>query len=343
MTDLIVTKQGAAGRATLNRPKALNAITHQMLLDLEIAMQDWVAEDNVKLALVDAVGDRAFCAGGDIVDLYNEGVQGRDEMARTFWRDEYRINAAIESYTKPYIAIMDGIVMGGGVGISAHGSHRIVTERTMFAMPECAIGIIPDVGGSLLLARMPGHCGEYAGLTGARLSGADCIYTGLADFYVESDRLEDLKAALCETGDPEIIRQYASVPPTSDLEINIDTINTLFNGDTVADIQTTLQNASSDFAIAAAKGLSRGAPLGLMSALKTIRAARVDNDMALALRNEYRFVTNAVNSGEFIEGVRAAVIDKDRKPAWKYPTLDSVPVELIDALDHPAPNGDFIA
>jgi enoyl-CoA hydratase len=341
MTDLIVTKQGVAGRATLNRPKALNAITHQMLLDLETAMQDWATDDNVKLALIDAVGDRAFCAGGDIVDLYAEGIKGRDEMARTFWRDEYRINAAIEGYAKPYIAIMDGIVMGGGVGISAHGSHRIVTERTMFAMPECAIGIIPDVGGSLLLARMPGRCGEYAGLTGARLSGADCIYAGLADFYVESDKLEELKTALCKTGDPEIIRQFASVPPASDLELNIDKINTLFNGNSVADIQTALQNATSDFAIAAAKGLSRGAPLGLMSALKTIQIARVDNDMALALRNEYRFVTNAVKSGEFIEGVRAAVIDKDRNPAWKYPTLNSVPALLLDALDQPAPDGDF--
>ena len=343
MTDLIVKQQGTAGRATLNRPKALNAITHQMLLDLETAMDDWATDDNVKLALIDAVGDRAFCAGGDIVDLYAEGVKGRDEMARTFWRDEYRINAAIESYAKPYVAIMDGIVMGGGVGISAHGSHRIVTERTMFAMPECAIGIIPDVGGSLLLARMPGHCGEYAGLTGARLSGADCIYAGLADFYVESDKLDALKTALCETGDPETIRQFASVPPTSDLELNINEINTLFNASTVAEIHSALQNATSDFAKTAAKGLSRGAPLGLMSALKTIHKARLDDDMALALRNEYRFVTNAVNSGEFIEGVRAAVIDKDRKPAWKYPTLDSVPVELINALDHPAPNGDFIA
>jgi enoyl-CoA hydratase len=342
MTDLIVTTQGAAGRATLNRPKALNAITHQMLLDLEIAMADWATDDNVKLALIDAVGDRAFCAGGDIVDLYNEGVQGRDEMARTFWRDEYRINAAIESYAKPYIAIMDGIVMGGGVGISAHGSHRIVTERTMFAMPECAIGIIPDVGGSLLLARMPGHCGEYAGLTGARLSGADCIYAGLADYYVESDKLDDLKTALCESGDPEVIRQFASVPPTGDLELNIDEINTLFNADSVTKIQSALQNATSDFAASAAKGLSRGAPLGVMSALKTIHTARVDNDMALALRNEYRFVANAVASGEFIEGVRAAVIDKDRNPSWKYPTLDSVPTKLIEGLDHPAPDGDFV-
>jgi enoyl-CoA hydratase len=343
MTDLIVTEQGAAGRATLNRPKALNAITHQMLLDLEIAMRDWAANDNVKIALIDAVGDRAFCAGGDIVDLYNEGVQGRDEMARTFWRDEYRINAAVDAYPKPYVAIMDGIVMGGGVGISAHGSHRIVTERTMFAMPECAIGIIPDVGGSLLLARMPGHCGEYAGLTGARLSGADCIYAGLADFYVESDKLDALKTALCETGDTKVILQFSSTPPISALEVNINEINTLFNEDNVKSIQSNLQNATTEFAQKAAKGLSHGAPLGLISALKTIQMARADNNMATALRNEYRFVTNAVATGEFIEGVRAAVIDKDRNPNWKYPTLDNVPTELIGALDHPAPDGDFIA
>ena len=343
MTNLIIAKQGAAGRATLNRPKALNAITHQMLLELETAMNTWAKDDTIKIAMIDATGDRAFCAGGDIVDLYAEGIKGSDEMARRFWRDEYRINAAIESYPKPYIAFMDGIVMGGGVGISAHGSHRIVTERTMFAMPECAIGIIPDVGGSLLLARMPGHCGEYAGLTGARLSGADCIYAGLADIYVESYKLDALKTALCDTGDPETIRQFASTPPTSDLELNMNEINRLFNAATVTEIQTTLHNATSDFAKSAAKGLSRGAPLGVISALKIIRTAREDNDMALALRNEYRFVTNAVASGEFIEGVRAAVIDKDRNPAWKYPTLESVPPILIGALDQPAPDGDFIA
>jgi enoyl-CoA hydratase len=341
MTDLILKQQGTAGRATLNRPHALNAITHQMLLDLETTLQNWATDENIKLALIDAAGDRAFCAGGDIVDLYAEGIKGRDEMARTFWRDEYRINAAIDSYAKPYIAIMDGIVMGGGVGISAHGSHRIVTERTMFAMPECAIGIIPDVGGSLLLARMPGHCGEYAGLTGARLSGADCIYAGLADFYVESENLDALKTALCETGDPDVIHQFTSRPPTSELERNQNEINALFAADDVITIQSGLKNATTDFAKTAVKGFSRGAPLGVTAALKIIRTARVDNNMALALRNEYRFITSAVKSGEFIEGVRAAVIDKDRNPTWKYPTLENVPTALIDALDHPAPDGDF--
>jgi enoyl-CoA hydratase len=341
MTDLIITKQGRTGHATLNRPKALNAVTHQMLLDLETAMTDWTTDETIDLLLIDAVGDRAFCAGGDIVDLYAEGIKGRDEMARKFWRDEYRINAAIVAYSKPFVAVMDGIVMGGGVGISAHGSHRIVTERTMFAMPECAIGIIPDVGGSLLLARMPGHCGEYAGLTGARLSGADCIYAGLADFYVPSDKLEALKAALFITGDPTVIGQFSETPPTSSLELNISEINELFGKPSIADIESALATATSEFAINASKGLQRGAPLAIMSALKIIHTARVDDDMALALRNEYRFVTNAVKSGEFIEGVRAAVIDKDRSPTWKYPTFDSVPVELIAALDHPAPDGDF--
>lgn len=343
MTDLIIAQQGRVGHVTLNRPKALNAITHQMLLDLETTMSDWAKDDSVDLLLIDAVGDRAFCAGGDIVDLYAEGIKGRDEMARKFWRDEYRINAAIVAYPKPFVAVMDGIVMGGGVGISAHGSHRIVTERTMFAMPECAIGIIPDVGGSLLLGRMPGHCGEYAGLTGARLSGADCIFAGLADYYVPSDKLEALKAALFVTGDPDVVRQFSQTPPASILELNICEINDLFSKTSVAHIQNALTTATSEFAKSAAKGLSRGAPLAVMSALKIIHTARTDNDMALALRNEYRFVTNAVKSGEFIEGVRAAVIDKDRNPAWKYPTLASVPAALIDALDNPAPDGDFVA
>ncbi|MEH6360836.1 MAG: enoyl-CoA hydratase/isomerase family protein, partial [Amylibacter sp.] len=211
MNDLIVRKTGKAGHVTLNRPKALNALTHQMCLDLELAMIDWVGDDDVGLLLIEAAGKKAFCAGGDIVSIYNAGKSGQVENALKFWRDEYRLNHAISTYSKPYVAIMDGIVMGGGVGISAHGSHRVVTERTMFAMPECAIGLIPDVGGTYLLGKMPGSCGEYAGVTGARLTGADCIYAGLADYFVPSDKLDDLKAALLDAGDVAVLQEFAIV------------------------------------------------------------------------------------------------------------------------------------
>ncbi len=341
MSDLIVRKTGKAGHVTLNRPQALNALTHTMCLDLEEAMQNWAGDDATNILLIDAAGEKAFCAGGDIVSIYNEGKAGQVDNAQAFWRDEYRLNHAISTYPKPYVAIMDGIVMGGGVGISAHGSHRIVTERTMFAMPECAIGLLPDVGGTHLLGQMPGACGEYAGLTGARLSGADCIYAGLADYFVPSDRLEKLKAALLETGDVAVLQDFATSPDVSSLEKNRSAIDTVFELDDVDGIINTLKATQSDFAQAALKGILRGAPLCLKITLAAIREARQSGTLEAALRNEYRIVSTCLQDGELIEGIRAAVIDKDRAPKWKYPTLNSVPQQLVDCLFQPAEDGDF--
>ncbi len=341
MSDLIVRKSGKAGHVTLNRPKALNALNHAMCLDLEKTMRDWAADDVVGLLMIDAAGEKAFCAGGDIVSIYNDGKSGQVENALKFWRDEYRLNHAISIYSKPYVAIMDGIVMGGGVGLSGHGSHRVVTERTMFAMPECAIGLLPDVGGTHLLGKMPGACGEYAGLTGARLSGADCIYAGLADYFVPSDKLECLKAALLETGDVAVLQEYETVPEGSALEANRAEIDAAFALNTVADIIQSLENNPSDFAQSALKGTLRGAPLCLKITLAAIRAAREAGTLEAALRNEYRIVSTCLQDGELVEGIRAMVIDKDRAPKWKYPTLESVPQEMVDRLYQPAAGGDF--
>lgn len=341
MSDLILRKSGKAGHVTLNRPKALNALTHPMCLDLETTMIDWAGDDNVGLLLIDAAGEKAFCAGGDIVSIYNEGKSGQVENALRFWRDEYRLNHAISIYAKPYVAIMDGIVMGGGVGISAHGSHRVVTERTMFAMPECAIGLLPDVGGTYLLGQMPGRCGEYAGLTGARLSGADCIYAGLADYFVPSDKLEALKTALIETGDVAVLNDFATTSDASTLAENRAQIDAAFAYDTVAGIVQNLEQTQSDFAAASLKTILRGAPLCLQITLAAVRDARRDGSLEKALRHEYRIVSTCLQDGELIEGIRAMVIDKDRTPKWKYPTLESVPQDMIDRLYQPAESGDF--
>ena len=341
MNDLVVRKTGKSGHVTLNRPQALNALTHPMCLELERAMQDWAQDDSIGLLLIDAVGEKAFCAGGDIVSIYNEGKSGQVENALQFWRDEYRLNHSISTYSKPYVAIMDGIVMGGGVGISAHGSHRVVTERTMFAMPECAIGLLPDVGGTHLLGKMPGACGEYAGLTGARLSGADCIYAGLADYFVSSDKLESLKAALLETGDVAVLQEFATMPEGSALEENRTVIDESFAMIDVAKIIQSLEANQSDFAKAALKGIMRGAPLCLKITLAAIHTARESGTLEAALRNEYRIVSTCLQDGELIEGIRAAVIDKDRTPKWKYPTLESVPQDMVDRLYQPAVDGDF--
>lgn len=341
MSDMIIRTVGPVAHATLNRPKALNALNHQMCLDLETAMKDWAHNDNIKLLLIDAEGEKAFCAGGDIVGIYRQAMEGDYTSSLKFWRDEYRLNLAISTYSKPYIALMDRIVMGGGVGISSHGSHRIVTERTMFAMPECAIGLLPDVGGTYLLANMPGHSGEYVGLTGARLDGADCIYAGLADYYVHSDQLPALKSALIKTGDPAVISDFSSTPPASKLAAQQDEIDAVFMLESVAEIENACATSQADFAGMANKGLAHGAALSKICTLNAIREARKTGSLARALRTEYRFVSRIVKDGEFIEGVRAAVIDKDRNPKWQYQTLDAVPQDLIDRLGQPAPDGDF--
>ena len=182
--DIHIRKSGKAGRITLTRPGALNAMTYDMCIAIGDALDTWQNDDDIELIIINAEGSRSFCAGGDIADLYQTGKAGDYAYGRKFWRDEYRINAKIKNYPKPYIAIMDGIVMGGGVGISAHGSHRIVTENTLFAMPECGIGLVPDVGGNWLLSRALGHIGEYLGATGARLKAGDCIFAGIADLFV---------------------------------------------------------------------------------------------------------------------------------------------------------------
>ncbi|GLQ35312.1 3-hydroxyisobutyryl-CoA hydrolase [Amylibacter marinus] len=341
MSHMLTETRGRAGIATLNRPEALNALGHEMCILLEDALRRWAKADDVDLVIVDSVGEKAFCAGGDIKSIYNNALAGESEKAFDFWLDEYRLNATIDTYSKPYVAIMDKIVMGGGVGITAHGSHRIVTERTMLAMPECAIGLLPDVGGTHLLAQVPHDLGLYAGLTGARLSGADCLYAGLADYFVPSDQLPALIEELSTTGDVAVIEKYVTDPGPSDLQSNWSELRDLFGHASVAQIMKACQSSDSALAEAAYKALQNGAPLSLMVTFDAIRTAQGRNTLVDALRLEYRTCRMALNDGEFIEGVRAAVIDKDRNPRWKYATLDSVPATLTAAIHAPAQGGDF--
>ncbi len=341
MKEVSIRREGSAGHITLTRPKALNALTHNMCLLIEQAMIEWIDDDAVKLVIIDAEGDRAFCAGGDIVDIYKEGITGKHDNAIQFWLDEYRLNALIANYPKPYIAFMDGFVMGGGVGISAHGSHRIVTEQTKLAMPECAIGLIPDVGGSLLLGLMPGHIGEYAGLTGARLNASDCLYANTADSIVPTAKLDELKHALHDSGDASVIANYSIAPETSTLGEYQLQIDSIFGLDTLEAITQKLTESNESFTESAIKGLNTGSPLAQKVALSFIRSAREHKSIELALRDEFRFVSRAVLDGEFIEGIRAAVIDKDRKPVWKYPTPASVTEAVAMSMQQPAEGGDF--
>jgi enoyl-CoA hydratase len=334
-TDISIRKEGRAGRITLTRPKALNALSYDMATAIETALDDWRTDDEVALILIDATGDKAFCAGGDIQQLYDTGRTGDFAFGRRFWADEYRLNAKIAGYPKPYIALMQGFVMGGGVGISCHGSHRVTCESTQIAMPECGIGLVPDVGGSLLLARAPGRLGEYLGTTGTRMGPDDAIHAGFADTYVPQLIWPTLTAALIETGDPAVIAAHAETPPPGLLPALTPQIDRHFSGETLRDVANALRAEDSDFARDTLKTLSRNSPLSMACAVEMIHRLRAPTaDIGRALGLEYRFTYRAMEQGDFLEGIRAAIIDKDRKPIWKH-GIDSLPDVAVAQMLQP--------
>ncbi|ARE84929.1 short-chain-enoyl-CoA hydratase [Roseovarius mucosus] len=333
--DIHIRKKGRVGRITLTRPKALNALSYEMAMAIEAALEDWRTDDDVALILIDAEGDKAFCAGGDIQQLYDTGRAGDYDYGRRFWADEYRLNAKIAGYPKPYIAFMQGFVMGGGVGISCHGSHRITCESTQIAMPECGIGLVPDVGGSLILARAPGRLGEYLGTTGTRMGPDDAIYAGFADTYVPQLMWPTLIAKLSETGDPSLITDHAQTPPPGPLRALTPQITQHFSGETLRDILNALRAEDSDFARDTVKSLSRNSPLSMACTIEMIHRLRGPAaDIGRALGLEYRFTYRAMEQGDFLEGIRAAIIDKDRKPHWKH-GLDSLPGSAVAQMLQP--------
>ncbi|KZY46976.1 enoyl-CoA hydratase [Roseovarius sp. HI0049] len=325
MTEISIRKDGKAGRITLTRPKSLNALSYEMCLAIEDAVDAWADDDTVELIIIDAEGDKAFCAGGDIAALYETGTKGDLEYARRFWRDEYRLNAKISEYPKPYVAFMQGFVMGGGVGIACHGHPRIVCESSQIAMPECGIGLVPDVGGTYLLAKAPGRLGEYLGTTGTRMNAGDAIHAGFADHFIPQEKWADLIAKLSETGDVTLIEQAAETPPAGTVSAQAAEIDKHFSGDTLSDIVTSLKSSDSDFAASALKALSRGSPLSMACTIEMLhRLEKPGTDIRQALDTEYRFTHRAMEQGDFLEGIRAAVIDKDRSPKWQH-DLDNPP------------------
>lgn len=334
MSEILIWVEGRAGRITLNRPEALNALTYDMLRAIDAALDGWAKDPAVALVLIDAAGERAFAAGGDIRDLYATGRAGDFAFGKAFWAFEYRLNAKIARYPKPYVAVMHGFVMGGGVGVSALGSHRVVTEGTEVAMPECGIGLVPDVGGSWLLANAPGRAGEYLGMTGARMGPADAIHAGFADVFVPKDRLEAMKAKLVETGDPAAIQPFAAAPPPGELDYFRLPIDDAFEAASPVELEAKLEEgerAGLPWATATLKALRRGCPLSVACAMEMIRAAR-HMTLEEALAQEYRFTARCMEQGEFLEGIRAAVIDKDRKPQWAKPRLSDVTARDVAAM-----------
>ncbi|CAM5435215.1 enoyl-CoA hydratase/isomerase family protein [Frigidibacter albus] len=337
--DLHIRTEGRAGRITLTRPKALNALSHPMALALEAAIDLWRDDPAVDLLILDAEGERAFCAGGDIAEVYRAGKAGDDAAGRDFWRDEYRMNAKLAEYPKPIIALMQGFVMGGGVGIGCHVSHRVVGETTLMAMPECGIGLIPDVGGTLLLARAPGRLGRYLGLTGARMGAGDAIHAGFADHYLPEADWPALIADLCTTGDAGLVAARALPAPASPLAEAAAGIDAAFSDTDIAQIVHDLEPHPEPWATEARKAILRNSPLSMGCTLNLLDMLAPADGIRQALSHEFRFTFRAVAHTDFLEGVRAQIIDKDRSPRWRH-ALGTVTAEERQALLAPlGPDG----
>jgi enoyl-CoA hydratase len=344
MSDLVITRQGHIGRITLNRPKALNALTHEMVREMHPALRAFAADDAITAVVVDGAGERGLCAGGDIRSIYDAQRAGSDLPAR-FWRDEYIMNAYIARYPKPYVAIMDGIVMGGGVGISAHGSHRIVTERSRVAMPEVGIGFSPDVGGTWLLAHEPGELGIYAGLTATQMNAADAMLAGFADTHVQASRIpaliEDLSRCVKHDEIDAVISSYASVPVSGDFAQARSWVDACFSLESVEAIMASLQARTEPQAQKALSAMQRHCPKSLKVALAAIRRARKLGSLEDALQMEYRVSLACIAAPDMVEGIRAVVVDKDQKPRWSPDKLEEVTPQMV-ATYFAARDGDII-
>jgi len=334
-TDISIRIEGRAGRITLQRPDALNAMTYEMCLAIEGAFDAWTDDPAVALIVIDAQGDRAFCSGGDIAELYATGMAGDFAYGRKFWADEYRLNHKIFAYPKPVVSFLQGFTMGGGVGIGCHGSHRIVGESSQIAMPECSIGLVPDVGGSLMLALAPGRSGEYLGTTAARMNAADAIFAGFADSYVAQRMWPEVISKLVETGDETLIAAYAEPSETGPIETLLPRINHHFAGESLTDILITLNAEDSDFARETLKLMGRNAPLSMACTIEMMHRLRGPSlSMDKALELEYRYTFRAMEHGDFLEGIRAAIIDKDHSPKWQFASQD-VPVAAVAKMLQP--------
>jgi enoyl-CoA hydratase len=333
--DVLVTIDRGVGLITLNRPKAINSLNHPMVTAMSRVLADWEKGDDVTAVVVDGAGERGLCAGGDIVAIYHSARADGSE-ARAFWYDEYLLDARIGRFGKPYVALMDGIVMGGGVGISAHGSVRIVTETTKMAMPEVGIGFVPDVGGTLILSRAPGLLGHHAALTGANFDGADAIAMGFADHFVPHDEVAAFKAAVISDGIDAALAAHATEPPPSQLVAQRDWIDQCYAGETVADIVAALRGHGAGPANDAANLIAGRSPISVSVALEAVRRAAKLDTLDEVLRQEYRTSCGTLRSHDLVEGIRAQVIDKDRNPKWSPASLAAVTTADVEAYFAPA-------
>ncbi|MDA9511094.1 3-hydroxyisobutyryl-CoA hydrolase [Bradyrhizobium sp. CCBAU 11386] len=333
--DLVARVEGAAGVIRLNRPKAINAVTLEMFRDIEAALDRFETDPAVAVILLEGAGERGLCAGGDIRTLW-ESSKVHGDLGKILWREEYILNARIKKFPKPYVAFMDGIVMGGGVGLSAHASHRVVTDRTKLAMPEVGLGFFPDVGGTWLLSRSPGEIGTYFGLTGQIMNGPDAIHAKFADAVVPAAKWPELREALTKVRAgvtaaevAKLIDGFATGETAGPVAAKEPVIDALFGFDRMEDIFAALKRDGSEFALATLKTLGEKSPRGMVVTLKLLRLARAASSLEECLVREYRAALEVFRSDDFREGVRAAVIDKDRNPTWSPPRIEDVTPDML--------------
>ena len=340
------------GLLTLDRPDTLNALSHGMVRTISSALARWRSDPSIQAVLIKAVPGKAFCAGGDIRVVVEAAREGGSTRAAQFFADEYKMNWRIGTLGKPYVALLDGITMGGGVGVSVHGTHRIATERTVIAMPETAIGFFPDVGGSYFLPRLPSRIGHYLGLTGARIDGATATRLGIATDFVPSAALEELTASLLD-GAPlaETLERHSEEPQPGGLDT--PAIAQHFASDDLRAILASLaaasgqqsgnagENASDGFAAATLASLRARSPLSLSVVMAQLARGR-QLDLADCLAMEYRMVHHFLEASDFAEGVRAVVIDKDKQPRWQHASIEGVPEADVEACFAPAPGDDLV-
>ena len=340
MTDeVLIRVEGEVGRITLNRPKALHALTTAMCAAMTNALLAWRDDPAVKLVLMDHAGERGFCAGGDIRMLAQSGA-GDGKDAREFFFIEYRLNHLLFEYAKPVVVVMDGVTMGGGVGLAMPAGYRVATERTTFAMPETGIGLFPDVGGGWFLPRMPSHIGTWLALTGGRIKAADCELVGVATDFVESAKVEALKAAIVmePAAIDRLLTEYEGDAGRPPLAAHQDEIDRIFGADTLEEILAGLAAAGTDWAAEQLKVLATKSPQTMKVALRQLRLGGKMESFAENMTMEYRIGARVVQRHDFIEGVRAVIVDKDNAPRWSPANAEGVTEAMLDEIFAPLPS-----
>jgi len=340
--DIAFAKRGHAGFITLNRPQALNALTHEMVTEMAQQLADWADDTTVRHVVICGSGEKAFCAGGDIRAIYDANKAGQTSGLSDFFRDEYTLNAQIKDYPKPFIALIDGIVMGGGVGVSVHGSHRVGTEYTLFSMPETGIGFFPDVGGTYFLPRLPKSIGVYLAMSAGRMKQADAKAAGILTHTTTREQLEALKTALETAGDVDkVLADHGSDPGPATIMTYAPMIDRVFSKNSVAEIMSSLDAEGQEFASQTAQAIRGKSPTSVHIAFEQMRRGK-DLDFKGCMRLEYRIVSHILKGHDFFEGVRAVLVDKDQNPQWRPAGLDEVDSLALQAYFGTPAGGDLV-